>query len=87
MEGGGYRQLLAGQLSSAAGRNGPGDLVASSGKNSLGRCVAIGNHQVEIFLFQQLLNVCQGSGDRQHTAFVAASICHQAAAQTRKGMK
>ena len=87
VESGGHRQLLAGQLPAAAGREGPGDLCAGPGQHRLGGGVAVGDNQLETLFFKHPFHVCQGCGNRQHAALVAVSGGHQAAAQAGEGME
>ena len=82
VEGGGHRQLLAGQFAGLAGADRPGDFVTAPGKYGLGRGVTVSNDQIEFFFSQHLLYVCQRRGDRQHAAFIASATCHQVATQT-----
>ena len=59
MEGRRYRELFAGQPAGAEYVNGPFDLATGAGQHRLGRGVAVGNHQVELFLGQHLFDGCQ----------------------------
>ncbi len=60
VEGSSNRQLFAGQFAALAGSFGQFDLVGCAGQDRLGRGIAVGNHQIDLFFSQHLLNHCQG---------------------------
>ncbi len=81
------RQLFTGELTACAGCLGQSDLIGCAGQHRLGRCIAVGNYQVDLFLSQHLLNRCQWCRDCQHAAFVTTACCHQTAPQAGQGME
>ena len=60
VEGSCNRQLFTGELTALTGSFCQFDLVGCTGQDRLGRGIAVGNHQVDLFLSQHLLNCCQG---------------------------
>ena len=81
VESGSHRQALAGEFAAGKDLCGPFDLGRSSGQDRLGGGVAVGDHQLQSFFGDDLLDGRQGGGNRQHAALVAAAGAHQAAAQ------
>ena len=87
MEGRRHRQFLAADLFAAEDFACFADLRRGAGEDTLLRRVAIGQYQIQTFFVQQLFNLGEGGGDRQHRAAVAVAGRHQFAAQARQGVQ
>ncbi len=87
VEGGGNRQALAGELSRGKDSCCTLDFTAAPGQDGLGRGIAIGDHQVEPFFSQDLLDQRQRGRDGQHAPLVATTCGHELAAQAGKRME
>ncbi len=84
VESGCHRQAFAGKFAFGQDLCGSFDLGTAAGQNRLGGGVAVGDHQIETFFGNDLLDDCQRGRNRQHAALVAAAGAHQAAAQSRQ---
>jgi len=79
-----HRQLLAGETPGGKQCGGAVDLGAAAGENRLIRGVTVGDHQVEPFFGEDLLDGRQRCGNGQHAPPVACAFGHQLAAETGK---
>ena len=87
VEGGRHRKSLAGKFALGKDFCRTFDFNGTPRQDCLGRCIAIGDYQIQTFFGYDLFDGCQWSGNRQHTSLVAGACAHQAAAYQRQLVK